>query len=172
MIFRQRLVSCFSLTLHPPLTWPVIRCLALNSAGQDMVWGRGDSSTQQIKEHALPPAQGHTLPSDENGNGTSGNKSMTRFVCAKCFRSVDNKVKARISHSFRFILFAGFPAAIETTETTQRKSVWSVLYFVTGIVLVAKTTADLTNNQNNVCKIWGFHGGDYEEYRLMGCGAV
>jgi hypothetical protein len=25
---------------------------------------------------------------------------------------------------------------------------------------------------NIVCRIWGFHGGDYEEYRLMGCVAV
>jgi hypothetical protein len=23
-----------------------------------------------------------------------------------------------------------------------------------------------------VCKIWGFHGGDYEEWRLLGCYAV
>jgi hypothetical protein len=23
-----------------------------------------------------------------------------------------------------------------------------------------------------LCKIRGFHGGDYEEYRLLGCGAV
>jgi hypothetical protein len=22
------------------------------------------------------------------------------------------------------------------------------------------------------CRIWGFHGGDYEEYRLLGCSAV
>jgi hypothetical protein len=25
---------------------------------------------------------------------------------------------------------------------------------------------------NILCKIWGFHGGDYEEYRLLGCVAV
>jgi hypothetical protein len=24
----------------------------------------------------------------------------------------------------------------------------------------------------NICKIWGFQGGDYEERRLLGCGAV
>jgi hypothetical protein len=24
----------------------------------------------------------------------------------------------------------------------------------------------------NICKIWGFHGGDYEECRLLGCGPV
>jgi hypothetical protein len=24
----------------------------------------------------------------------------------------------------------------------------------------------------DLCKIWGIHGGDYEEYRLLGCGAV
>jgi hypothetical protein len=23
-----------------------------------------------------------------------------------------------------------------------------------------------------VCKIWGFHSGDYEECRLLGCGTV
>jgi hypothetical protein len=23
-----------------------------------------------------------------------------------------------------------------------------------------------------LCKIWGFHGGDYEESRLLGCGTV
>jgi hypothetical protein len=27
-------------------------------------------------------------------------------------------------------------------------------------------------NNRNLCKIWGFHGGDYEECRLLGCGAV
>jgi hypothetical protein len=25
---------------------------------------------------------------------------------------------------------------------------------------------------NHECKIWGFHGGDYEEWRLLGCYAV
>jgi hypothetical protein len=32
----------------------------------------------------------------------------------------------------------------------------------------------LQENQNriNACKIWGFHGGDYEEWRLMGCYVV
>jgi hypothetical protein len=24
----------------------------------------------------------------------------------------------------------------------------------------------------NICKIWGLQGGDYEECRLLGCGAV
>jgi hypothetical protein len=23
-----------------------------------------------------------------------------------------------------------------------------------------------------VCKIWGFHDGNYDEYRILGCGAV
>jgi hypothetical protein len=23
-----------------------------------------------------------------------------------------------------------------------------------------------------LCKIWGFHDGDYEEFRLLGCGTV
>jgi hypothetical protein len=27
-------------------------------------------------------------------------------------------------------------------------------------------------DSNLYCKIWGFHGGDYEECRLLGCGAV
>jgi hypothetical protein len=27
-------------------------------------------------------------------------------------------------------------------------------------------------NQNVICKISGFHSGDYEELRLLGCGAV
>jgi hypothetical protein len=28
------------------------------------------------------------------------------------------------------------------------------------------------SNQLMLCKIWGFHGGDYEECRLLGCDAV
>jgi hypothetical protein len=30
----------------------------------------------------------------------------------------------------------------------------------------------LFSNTISLCKIWGFHGGDYEEYRLLGCYAV
>jgi hypothetical protein len=32
----------------------------------------------------------------------------------------------------------------------------------------------LDHVMNNIllCKIWGFHEGDYEEYRLLGCYAV
>jgi hypothetical protein len=26
--------------------------------------------------------------------------------------------------------------------------------------------------QEHICKIWGFHGGDYEEWCLLGCYAV
>jgi hypothetical protein len=28
------------------------------------------------------------------------------------------------------------------------------------------------NKENCLCKIWGFHGGDYEEWCLLGCYAV
>jgi hypothetical protein len=28
------------------------------------------------------------------------------------------------------------------------------------------------DRSDSVCKIWDFHGGDYEEYRLLGCYAV
>jgi hypothetical protein len=29
-----------------------------------------------------------------------------------------------------------------------------------------------TSRKQHSCKIWGFHGGDYEECRLLGCGSV
>jgi hypothetical protein len=32
--------------------------------------------------------------------------------------------------------------------------------------------ATLTSKQCDLCKVWGFHGGDYEEWRLVGCNAV
>jgi hypothetical protein len=33
-------------------------------------------------------------------------------------------------------------------------------------------TPPLEPSQLMLCKIWGFHGGDYEEWYLLGCDAV
>jgi hypothetical protein len=35
---------------------------------------------------------------------------------------------------------------------------------------MAKSPA--SSEQNLVCRIWGFHSSDYEEYRLLGSGTV
>jgi hypothetical protein len=33
-------------------------------------------------------------------------------------------------------------------------------------------TIAIFNEHKYICKIWGYHGGDYEDYRLLGCSAV
>jgi hypothetical protein len=45
---------------------------------------------------------------------------------------------------------------------------------ITSIFKVKKSASEepAWANQNQLCKIWGFHGGDYEECRILGCGAV
>jgi hypothetical protein len=35
-----------------------------------------------------------------------------------------------------------------------------------------KLISSSQSKQLNKCRIWGFHGGDFEEFRLLGCGAV
>jgi hypothetical protein len=39
-------------------------------------------------------------------------------------------------------------------------------------LICTKLRAYAQNKKKVSCKIWGFHGGDYEEYGLLGCGAV
>jgi hypothetical protein len=43
--------------------------------------------------------------------------------------------------------------------------------YYTGIRTTYTKELKILNNPA-VCRIWGFHGGDYEECRLLGCGAV
>jgi hypothetical protein len=45
---------------------------------------------------------------------------------------------------------------------------------ITSIFKVEKSASEepAWPNKNQLCKIWGFHGGDYEECRILGCGAV
>jgi hypothetical protein len=35
-----------------------------------------------------------------------------------------------------------------------------------------KYSGTITGWSSNLCKIWGFHGGDYEECHLLGCGTM
>jgi hypothetical protein len=46
-------------------------------------------------------------------------------------------------------------------------------YLSTGIALLSRITRPPSYlGQTIFCKIWGFHGGDYEEWCLLGCYAV
>jgi hypothetical protein len=38
--------------------------------------------------------------------------------------------------------------------------------------IVSCVISSTVKSNYELCRIWGFHSGDYEEYRLLGCGAV
>jgi hypothetical protein len=40
------------------------------------------------------------------------------------------------------------------------------------MLYIMEATDELIEKISKFCKIWGFQGGDYEECRLLGCGAV
>jgi hypothetical protein len=40
------------------------------------------------------------------------------------------------------------------------------------IFIVAPLKTSKVHTKTIQCRIWGFHGGDYEEFRLLGCGAM
>jgi hypothetical protein len=44
-----------------------------------------------------------------------------------------------------------------------------VLFLLRDVVYSGKRIMIFPGNKLRSCKIWGFHGGDYEEWRLLGC---
>jgi hypothetical protein len=63
---------------------------------------------------------------------------------------------------------SGWNKCIESSSRSFLKH--SRIWGVPLLWLTIWTTAPV--HFDNICKIWGFHGGGYEECRLLGCGAV
>jgi hypothetical protein len=53
-----------------------------------------------------------------------------------------------------------------------RSKVPELCYILKWSVLMSRFWPNFGNNTPKICKIWGFHDGDYEECRLLGCYAV
>jgi hypothetical protein len=48
----------------------------------------------------------------------------------------------------------------------------SILSSIWALLILNKAAVAAIHKQYYLCKIWGFHGGDYEEWCLLGCYAV
>lgn len=56
----------------------------------------------------------HTLPADENGNGTSGNTSLPRYVCTMyLLLKRSSQCNDLVFRSFRYVLLTGILTATE-----------------------------------------------------------
>jgi hypothetical protein len=47
-----------------------------------------------------------------------------------------------------------------------------LLLVILSVMIVAEFFPSVSSHKLLPCKIWDFHGGDYEECRILGCGAV